>query len=449
LAKQVGVEIPQRSAVVLPRLTVPRLTTLPRPAIGPWAPSALAAAALGATLAVVALSPLHFAYPHATARVGLETAIALAALLATCLVLSRPSGRPFVLVAALGTLAGTSLLLAGNLALSPGLRLPAVLNAGGLAGASLLALAAFAPFGAARRRLHAFAAWALALALAYPVVRLAAADPLPVHLLCAGLFALAAAGFASGHARGGDELLRWLAAGAVCLAFARLAYSLSPPVAVDRVHVGDLFRALAYAVVAAGAAHTLRRHWSGLAAAAVAAERRRLARDLHDGVAQELALIQRRAPALLNDDDGREIVAAANRAARESRYAIEVLSRPVGEPLDLAVARVAERIVDGTDTELCLRLAPGLVVQPEVHDQLLRIAGEAVANAVGHGSPRTVRVELGHSRLRVVDDGAGFDLDGAAGFGLVSMRERARQIGAELAVRSHPGAGTEVSVELP
>ena len=88
---------------------------------------------------------------------------------------------------------------------------------------------------------------------------------------------------------------------------------------------------------------------------------------------------------------------------------------------------------------------------PEVRDALARILGEAVANA-GHGRATSVHVELSTEplRLRVIDDGAGFDpAVGVPGFGLGGMRERAALVGAELRVRSGPGAGTEVAVELP
>jgi two-component system sensor histidine kinase UhpB len=90
------------------------------------------------------------------------------------------------------------------------------------------------------------------------------------------------------------------------------------------------------------------------------------------------------------------------------------------------------------------------VVGPEVSEALARILGEAVANA-RHGNATLVHVELSTDplRLRVIDDGSGFDTTvSGAGFGLGGMRERAAMVGAELCVRSGPGAGTEVAVEL-
>jgi signal transduction histidine kinase len=77
-----------------------------------------------------------------------------------------------------------------------------------------------------------------------------------------------------------------------------------------------------------------------------------------------------------------------------------------------------------------------------------------VTNAARHGHAQTVRVELSHGnplRLYIVDDGRGFDPAStpARGHGLVSMRGRAEEIGARLALVSAQGAGTKVRVELP
>ena len=83
-------------------------------------------------------------------------------------------------------------------------------------------------------------------------------------------------------------------------------------------------------------------------------------------------------------------------------------------------------------------------------EALARILGEAVTNA-RHGNATRVQIELSCDplRLRVIDDGTGFDPTASApGFGLGGMHERAALVGAELSVRSGPGAGTEVAVEL-
>jgi signal transduction histidine kinase len=200
-------------------------------------------------------------------------------------------------------------------------------------------------------------------------------------------------------------------------------------------------------------------YWRGLARSAVLEERRRVARDLHDGVAQELAFIVRRSRRLARDEpsDAAVIAAAAERALDDSRRAIAALTRPVDEPLDVALAEAAEDVSARTGTEVVLALARDVDVHPSVREALVRIASEALANAARHAQARLVRLELAAGRpirLRVVDDGCGFDPAGVrasrhGGFGLTSMRERAAGIGAELSISSRPGHGTEVEVTLP
>jgi signal transduction histidine kinase len=93
-----------------------------------------------------------------------------------------------------------------------------------------------------------------------------------------------------------------------------------------------------------------------------------------------------------------------------------------------------------------------------VKDQILRIAQEAITNAVRHGRPANVTVQLtceqGALRLRVRDDGCGFDLDEASRrnggrFGLLGMRERSERLGGQMSLRSQRGEGTEIEVTVP
>jgi signal transduction histidine kinase len=99
--------------------------------------------------------------------------------------------------------------------------------------------------------------------------------------------------------------------------------------------------------------------------------------------------------------------------------------------------------------------APGL--KPEHEHELLRIAQEALSNAVRHAHPSNVRItmtdEPAYWALAVADDGVGMDqhveLYSGEGFGLTSMRQRAGAIGGEWQIESKPGQGTRVSVRLP
>jgi signal transduction histidine kinase len=204
----------------------------------------------------------------------------------------------------------------------------------------------------------------------------------------------------------------------------------------------------------------LRRYGRRVARAAVLEERRRIARDLHDGLAQELAFISSQSQALSRNpttDRAAQVATAAQRALDESRAAIQSLGREGEGAFASEVAQVAEQLAARAGARVRLDLDPEASATPEQRDQLLRIVREAVTNGVCHGRASTVAVQLGGGRdlrLRVSDDGAGFDPDAAApeggrGFGLAGMRERARQIGAELTIRSRIGRGTEVEVVLP
>jgi signal transduction histidine kinase len=174
-------------------------------------------------------------------------------------------------------------------------------------------------------------------------------------------------------------------------------------------------------------------------------------------VAQELAYIDRasrRLAAGAGEGPAVQIAAAAARGLADSRRAIAALTRPLDEPLEDVLAQATEDIAARTGLEVSFALARGIRLDPERREALIRIACEAVANAAVHGRARGVRVELSNGRsvrMRVVDDGVGFDPQAprpATGFGLVSMRERAEAIGAAFRLRARPGAGTAVEVEL-
>jgi signal transduction histidine kinase len=254
--------------------------------------------------------------------------------------------------------------------------------------------------------------------------------------------ALGCAAGALGLAARGDAFSRRLALALVLLSCAYVGYALLSP-APGSVHVGDALR-LAFCIVLLWAA--VRELGEAVAARAAERERRRIARDLHDGLAQELAFIRRRAARLAAAD----IVVAADRALLDSRWAIEHLAVPPGEPLDVVLVRHAAVIAARTEVTVTFSTTGSAVVGPDVSEALARILGEAVANS-RHGGATCVHVELCCSplRMRVIDDGTGFDpAVGGGGRGLGCMHERAALVGATLSVRSGPGAGTEVAVEL-
>jgi NarL family two-component system sensor histidine kinase LiaS len=144
---------------------------------------------------------------------------------------------------------------------------------------------------------------------------------------------------------------------------------------------------------------------------------------------------------------------AAERALGESRELVSKLRSRGDDWLHTAIAKTAERLAERHGARLRLEVSPEVSVHPETGRHLLRILGEALSNSLVHGRARAVTVQLlaGEGvRLRVTDDGIGFDPKGARSdhFGLTNMRERAREIGADLLLRSQPGTGTQVEVVL-
>jgi signal transduction histidine kinase len=210
----------------------------------------------------------------------------------------------------------------------------------------------------------------------------------------------------------------------------------------------------------------------GMAAknAAVLAERNRIGQEIHDGLAQGFTgiLMQLGAaeeamhectrssplPAILG-----RIRDLAKEGLAEARRSVMALrpdqTRRVG--LELALRQLAERstLQDRVVCSFEGGMSDGLA--PERQHELLRIATEAVSNAMRHAHPATVRIVLQEEtslwRLTVIDDGRGMtlmpELYASQGYGLNNMRERAGAIGGEFLIESRPGEGTRVTVSLP
>jgi signal transduction histidine kinase len=185
-------------------------------------------------------------------------------------------------------------------------------------------------------------------------------------------------------------------------------------------------------------------------------ERRRIARELHDGLAHELAFIASKTRGAVTgaatSRDARELAGAADRALDEARRAITVLSVTEPQSLDAAISQTVEDLGSRLGVAWDLQLADDVHVPGEVTENLLRIVREAITNAANHGASEHVRVSLeqrGKLRLVIEDDGCGFDADrqlATGGFGLLSMQERAARVGAVLSVDSVPDQGTRVAV---
>ena len=272
------------------------------------------------------------------------------------------------------------------------------------------------------------------------------------------LFAVAAVGFARSARRDSDELMQWFSGGAALAAVASLHYFLFPSRFSDWVYTGDLVRIGFYGLLLVGAAREIERYWEERARAAVLEERRRLARDLHDGLAQELAFIWRQTRRIAAGQNGpvvSTLSGSVERALHESRRAIAALRAAPTQSLASALAVELESVAARVGTKVVVDVDESVVVTPETREQVLRIACEAVANAGRHGHAGLVRVDVFSGdppRLLVIDNGRGFDTSAPLRnetFGLLTMHERARSLGGKLSVRSRPGDGTRVELVLP
>jgi signal transduction histidine kinase len=449
------------------------------PARKPALPTAslAAAGAAGVSLAVVAVPWLRMSVEAPSLRVALETGGSLLAVTTVALLLRqcglRARADHLWLTAGLVILAATSLAVAGMIVggvWSPEQARYAM--GGNLAGTLMLAIAAFAPSRRLRvkPRTLLIGAGALGLAVAALASLLAGVGPalrapnatwpswhaeigrLVVQVATATALVVAAAGLA----RRDEPLLRWVAVAVILAGIAKLDYTLFPPLGADSVHLGDILRVTAWGLLLTGVVAEMRVRMRMRNEAAIAGERRRLARELHDGVAQELAFIRRRAGRLSQTQDGVEILSAADRALEDSRRAIEALVPPAHEPLDVALERLGARLATECGVEVQVNVRVAAEITDVVRAELCRIISEAVRNAANHGGAHHVRVDLAGSPLavRVIDDGNGFRDGvnsglGVAGYGLIAMRERAEQVGGVFSLESVRGAGTLVQVVLP
>ena len=194
-------------------------------------------------------------------------------------------------------------------------------------------------------------------------------------------------------------------------------------------------------------------------------ERARLAREIHDTVAQSLSSIQMLLHAAERADanrPGAEHLRLARETAAASladtrRFIRELAPPALDEGLHSALVRLAEREWTTDGLRVQVDVAEPLELPMHVQTAFLRIAQSTLANVVKHASAThaTIALETGanEARLTVTDDGVGFDpttLSTRAGasdsFGLRAIAERVEQLGGELEVTSAPGAGTTVRV---
>ncbi|WP_411106227.1 GAF domain-containing sensor histidine kinase [Streptomyces sp. cmx-4-9] len=201
----------------------------------------------------------------------------------------------------------------------------------------------------------------------------------------------------------------------------------------------------------------------------IAEERSRLAHELHDAVSQKLfslRLTAQAAAALVDRDPARakdelqQVAALAAEAADELRAAVTEL-RPAALDEDglVATLRTHVQVLDRAHAAHVTFTCDGVRALPAAQEEaVLRVAQEALHNALRHSGADRVEVALSRTRgggalLEVADSGCGFDprtvRRAGRHLGLVSMRDRANGVGGRLAVHSEPGSGTTIEMEVP
>ncbi len=215
-------------------------------------------------------------------------------------------------------------------------------------------------------------------------------------------------------------------------------------------------------------------HTRAAARLATIEERNRLAREIHDTLAQGLAAItlQLETADALMDAKPERAHEAVQRALNLARGNLEEARRSVMDlraaplqkhTLPEALAALAQRACDGSSlAEVQYVFAPNdnfPTMPTRVEASIYRIAQEALANACKHAEARHISLSLSVAdqavRLVVLDDGRGFDPEKVAHitrdghFGLAGMSERVKLLGGTICIQSEPGAGTEIAVQVP
>jgi signal transduction histidine kinase len=441
-------------------------------------PALLIGAAAGAVLMTERLRPLHVDDPRA--RVVLETVIALLAvaavgrlianfrrdrklreLLVLCAVLAM-SLTDFAQGAAPALLGLRSLPLGDSAWLGGGMIAGVALTAAALSGAdspagprelagvtAILGLAAAAFAGLLILTIGSGATSA-------SVSHNDHAFTLAIHSASAALLGLAAVAFLA-QRRAADSGCEALAGASILLAGASLQYVAIPATETAWVTPREGFRCGAYALllVFAHLRHARLRRQASYAA--IHSERERIARDLHDGLAQDLACIAVQGQRLECElGPQHPLMLAARQAIAVTRGVIADLTASTAPSTEAALRVVADELGHRFDLHVEVRVesdaGPAGEPDPSQREHLVRIAREAIVNAAVHGTARRVDVVLlqrGRSLLlRVCDDGRGMAEGDRSGFGVRNMRAHAASLGGRLYAQPRAGGGTELELRV-
>ncbi len=272
----------------------------------------------------------------------------------------------------------------------------------------------------------------------------------------------------------------WLAVGLLFAGFSEILWALYPSGHPGQVSIADVLR-LAFLVALlvgaeADASVAMRRMRAANielkalreadAERAGLEERARLARELHDGLAQDLWLAKLRVGELASMDD---LSRAARRVVQETESAIDnglaeargaLFALHVSTTTGTGFSSVLRQTAEDFEDRYVVRVEFNSVGVPmalatRTQAEILRVAQEALTNVHRHADATIVRIDLvaedGWVELRVADNGRGFDVTrgGSDWYGLASMHERAALVGGELKVESAPGNGTCVRLRVP
>src|SRR3954466_2252085 len=422
----------------------------------------LLAGLLGAMLALFLSYPvLRTSYNLPELRLVLQTTMALAGLLVAVLAAARyaTEGRRVDLLLASGffvtSLSSVVFAMGPRLAgdeVAPAESWSALIGA--ILGMTLIALAPFTR-GRSKYRdwsiLNAVGMAAIMLFVAWSLLRAAGAalpsldppngEPQPFYLT--GSLALqtlvtliAVVGWGARFVRRGDDLARWLALGFTLMLFAALHLVFQPLLASSLVSQGDFLRMLAFVVFLVGAWRAIQHAEFGRA---VAEERARVAREIHDGLAQYLFAVSTHASMLENGTPVEEAVPRLKQAAllaqQEARFAILALSSASGTaPFDAALRRYVDVLTADGDLEVELEVDSTIRLAPDEQIEIFRIVQEGLANVRKHANATGGVVTIGERPfgeryVTITDNGEGFDGGGTpAGQGLKNMRARTESI---------------------
>ena len=428
-----------------------------------------------ATALFTVSSSLQTAYELPEARLVVDTAVAGVAVIVAVLSAIRflVDGRTLDLLLAAGFLAiALGTVTFGILPILGGDPMPPwaawALVGARLLGAALIAVAPFANGRMSRRRtallavglgvVAVLASTGFATSRWGPGPEVSLVEGSAVELaaaLLAILWLVAVVGFGLRYHRYGRDLDAWLCLAATLALFADLHLLLTPIVSSGHVLQGDFLRVVAFGFLLVGV-------WRAVADAefgrAVADERARVAREIHDGLAQYLFAISTQVSMLESDAPLEQVLPrlkqASTAAQQEARFAVLALSSAGGSArFDSALRRYIDVLTADGDLDVELEVDRQVRLAPDEQIEVFRIVQEGLGNVRRHADARHADVSIAHRGGRrvvsVSDDGVGFEEDATtAGQGLDNIRLRADAIQGELSLRSAPGRGTAIEVVL-